>query len=94
MRTPLLMRDQAVALRRQLDRVAGLTWASCARGGEVGQEREAGLAGLLDEDADRGLAALLGRDGLLAGGDQEHLEPVDVALGDAVWSGSRASAVW
>ena len=55
-----------------------------ARGGEVGQEREAGLAGLLDEDADRGLAARLGRDGLLAGGDQEHLEPVDVALGDAV----------
>ncbi len=62
----------------------GLTWASSRGGGEVGQEREAGLAGLLDEDADRGLAAGLGRDGLLAGGDQEHLEPVDVALGDPV----------
>ena len=69
---------------RQLDRVAGVDLGELARGGEVGQEREAGLAGLLDEDADRGLAAGLRRDGLLAGGDQEHLEPVDVALGDAV----------
>ena len=76
--------DEAVALGRQLDRVARVDLGELARVGEVGQEREAGLAGLLDEDADRGLAALLGRDGLLAGRDQEHLEPVDVALGDAV----------
>ena len=62
----------------------GLTWASWRGVGEVGQEGEAGLAGLLDEDADRGLAALLRRDGLLAGGDEEHLEPIDVALGDPV----------
>ena len=62
----------------------GLTWASWRGSGEVGQEGEAGLAGLLDEDADRRLAAGLGRDGLLAGGDEEHLEPVDVALGDPV----------
>ena len=78
------MRDQPVALGRQLDRVARVDLGELARVGEVGQEREAGLAGLLDEDADRGLAALLGRHGLLAGGDEEHLEPVDVALGDAV----------
>ena len=78
------MRDEAVALGRQLDRVARVDLGELARRGEVGQEREAGLAGLLDEDADRGLAAVLRRDGLLAGGDEEHLEPVDVALGDAV----------
>ena len=76
--------DEPVALGRQLDRVARVDLGELARVGEVGQEGEAGLAGLLDEDADRGLAALLGRDGLLAGGDQEHLEPVDVALGDPV----------
>ena len=84
MRMPLLKRDEAVALGRQLDGVARVDLGELARVGEVGQEREAGLAGLLDEDADRGLAALLGRDGLLAGGDEEHLEPVDVALGDPV----------
>ena len=84
MRTPLLMRDEPVALGGQLDRVARVDLGELARRGEVGQEREAGLAGLLDEDADRGLAALLRRDGLLAGGDEEHLEPVDVALGDPV----------
>ena len=78
------MRDEPVALGRQLDRVARVDLGQLARRGEVGQEREAGLAGLLDEDADRGLAALLGRDGLLAGRDEEHLEPVDVALGDPV----------
>ena len=84
MRTPLLMRDEPVALRRELDRVARVDLGQLARVGEVGQEREAGLAGLLDEDADRGLAAGLGRDGLLAGRDQQHLQPVDVALGDPV----------
>ena len=78
------MRDEPVALGRQLDRVARVDLGELARGGEVGQEREAGLAGLLDEDADRGLAAGLGRDRLLAGGDEEHLEPVDVPLGDPV----------
>ena len=75
---------QPVALGRQLDRVARVDLGQLARVGEVGQEGEAGLAGLLDEDADRGLAALLGRDGLLAGRDEEHLEPVDVPLGDPV----------
>ena len=84
MRTPLLMGDQAVALGRQLDRVARVDLGQLARVGQVGQEGEAGLAGLLDEDADRRLAPLLGGHGLLAGRDQEHLEPVDVALGDAV----------
>ena len=78
------MRDEPVALGRQLDRVARVDLGELARVGEVGQEREAGLAGLLDEDADRGLAALLRRDGLLAGRDEQHLEPVDVALGDPV----------
>ena len=52
--------------------------------GQVGQEREAGLAGLLDEDRDRRLAALLGRDGLLAGVDEQDPQPVDVPLGDPV----------
>ena len=52
--------------------------------GQVGQEREAGLAGLLDEDRDRRLAALLGRHGLLAGVDEEDPEPIDVPLGDPV----------
>src|SRR6185436_201203 len=42
------------------------------------------LAGLLDEDRDGCLAALLGRHGLLAGVDEEHPQPVDVALGDPV----------
>ena len=46
--------------------------------------REAGLPRLLDEDADRGLRAVLRGDRLLAGLDQEHLEAVDVALGDPV----------
>ena len=80
----MLNRDEPVALGRQLDRVARVDLGELARRGEVGQEREAGLAGLLDEDADRGLAALLGGDGLLAGVDEEDPEPVDVALGDAV----------
>ena len=84
MRHAVADRDEAVALGRQLDRVARVDLGQLARVGQVGQEGEAGLAGLLDEDADRGLAALLRRDGLLAGGDEEHLEPVDVALGDPV----------
>ena len=84
MRMPLL-----IAMRRLPSGVSstaspGFTWASWRGSAQVGQEGEAGLAGLLDEDRHRGLAALGGRDRLLAGGDEEHLEPVDVALGDAV----------
>src|SRR4029453_3898120 len=37
-----------------------------------------------DEDPDRRLAPLLGGHSLLARRDQEHLQPIDVALGDAV----------
>ena len=45
---------------------------------------EAGLAGLLDEDPDRRLAAVLRRDGLLAGRDEQRPEAIDVALRDPV----------
>ena len=66
-------RDQARPSGDSSTASPGLTWASSGRLGEVRQVREAGLAGLLDEDADRGLGAGLGRDGLLAGLDQQHL---------------------
>ena len=46
--------------------------------------REPGLAGLLDEDRDRRLAADLGRGRSIAGLDEQDLEPVDVALRDPV----------
>ena len=84
MRIPLLIAISRLSSGIELDVVAGVDLGQLARVGEVGQEGEPGLAGLLDEDADRGLAALLGRHGLLAGGHEQHLEPVDVALGDAV----------
>ena len=68
----------------QLDGVAGVDLGELLGRGEVGQVREAGLAGLLHEDADRGLAAVGCGHGPLAGGVEQDLEPVDVALGDAV----------
>ena len=83
-RMPLLIAMRRLASGDQLDRVARVDLGELGGAGEVGQVREARLAGLLDEDADRGLRALLGRDGLLAGLDEQHLEAVDVALGDAV----------
>ena len=78
-----------VAIRRLPSGVSstaspGLTWASLRGFGRSVRIREAGLAGLLDEDRDRRLAALLGRHGLLAGVDEQDPQPVDVALGDAV----------
>ena len=51
---------------------------------QVEQVREAGLAGLLDEDPDRCLAAIDRGDGLLAGRDEERPEAVDVPLRDPV----------
>ncbi len=77
-------RDQPVALRHQLHGVARVDLGQLCRPGEVGEVGEARLAGLLDEDADRRLAARLRRHGLLAGLDEQHLEALDVALGDAV----------
>ena len=77
-------RDQPVALGHELDQVARVDLGELGRAGEVREVGEAGLAGLLDEDADRRLRAGLRRDGLLAGLDEEDLEPVDVALGDPV----------
>ena len=81
---PVAECDEAVALRRQLDAIARVDLRELARIGQVGEVREAGLAGLLDEDADRRLGAFLGRDGLLAGLDEQHPQPVDVALRDPV----------
>ena len=81
---PVAGRDQAAALGRQLDGVARVHLGELARIGQVRQEGEAGLAGLLDEDRDGRLAALLGRDGLLAGLHEQDPEAVDVALGDPV----------
>ena len=62
----------------------GLTWASSAGRARLVRWAKPGLAGLLDEDADRGLRPGLRRDRLVAGLDEEDLEAVDVALGDAV----------
>ena len=62
----------------------GLTWASWRGSGRSVRKAKPVLPVSSTKIADRGLAALLGRDGLLAGGDEQHLEPVDVALGDAV----------
>ena len=81
---PLLIAIRRLRLGDQLDGVARVDLGELGRAGEVRQVGEARLAGLLDEDADRGLRALLGRDGLLARLDEQHLEAVDVALGDAV----------
>ena len=78
------MCDQAAALRDELDGIARIDLGELLGRGQVRQEREPGLAGLLDEDADRRLAAFLRRHGLLAGGVEQDLEAVDVALGDAV----------
>ena len=83
-RTPLLWRSAGCPRACSSTASPGLTWASSRGWGEVGQEREAGLAGLLDEDADGRLAPLSCRHGLLAGLDEQHLEAVDVALGDPV----------
>src|SRR5215210_321164 len=77
-------RHEAVALRGHLDVVTGVDLRELTRVGQVGEERESGLAGLLDEDPDRGLAALAGRNRLLAGRDEQDLEPIDVPLGDAI----------
>ena len=52
--------------------------------GEVREHREAGLAGLLDEDRDRSLAGLLGGHRLLACLAHQHPQALDVAFGDAV----------
>ena len=56
-------RDEPVALGQELDRVAGVHLGELARVGQLDQHGEAGLAGLLDEDADRRLAAGPGRHG-------------------------------
>ncbi len=83
-RVPLLIAISRLPSGTSSTRSPGLTWASSRGAGEVGEVREAGLAGLLDEDAHRRLRARARRDRPLAGLHEEHLEPVDVALGDAV----------
>ena len=77
-------RGEARSVGNQLDRVAGVDLCQLAPIDEVDEMRKAGLAGLLDEDADRRLGLFLGGHGLLAGIDHQQQEPVDVALGDAV----------
>ena len=81
---PVAVRDQPVALGLQLDRVARVDLRQLLRIGQVQEVGEAGLAGLLDEDPNGRLRALLGRHGLLARRDEERPQPVDVALGDTV----------
>ena len=78
-------RDEPVALGGQLDRVARVDLGELAR---VGAGRSGTRSRSCRSPRRRSLtgrlAALLGRDGLLAGRDEQHLEPVDVALGDPV----------
>ncbi len=81
---PVARRNQPVALGRQLDRVAGVHLGELAGVRQVGQEGEARLARFLDEDRNGRLAALLGRNGLVAGIDEEDAQAVDVPLGDPV----------
>ena len=81
---PVARRDEPVLLGRQLDGVAGVHLGELAGVRQVCQEGEAGLARLLDEDRDRGLAARLGRNGVVAGVDEEHPKAVDIPLGDPV----------
>src|SRR3990170_2158870 len=77
-------REQLGALGRELDRVARVHLGQLARRGQVVEAGEPGLAGLLDEDADRGLAALRRRHRLLPCLGQQDPQPVDVALRDPV----------
>ena len=77
-------RDQAAALGHHLDRIARIHLGELLGRGEVGEIGEPGLAGLLDEDADWRLATVLSGDRLLTCRAEQHLEPVDVAFGDAI----------
>ena len=86
-------RDEPAAVGGQLDGVAGVHLGELARVGEVGQEREAGLAGLLDEDADRRLAALLGGT-VFSPAATSSICSRSMLRSAIRFVGSRASAVW
>ena len=84
MRMPLLM-----AMRRLPSGVSstaspGLTWASWRGSARSVRKAKPVLPVSSTKMLTGALLPSWRRDGLLAGGDEQHLEPVDVALGDAV----------
>ena len=83
-RVPLLIAISRLPSGTSSTRSPGLTWASSAERARFVRWAKPVLPVSSTKMLTGALEPGLRRDGLLAGLDEQHLEPVDVALGDAV----------